>query len=249
MSYTVETFLAKIKPMVILDMNTNNILASLTAAQALLESNKGNSGLTTKANNLFGIKGSYNGQSVKMLTTEFINGKATKVYADFRKYPSWAESINDHSQFLRKYKRYASIIGERNYIQACQKMGASGYATSPSYGASLLNICNIYKLYEWDGIITSGSIASSSSYVIGKTYKLQANMYVRDYARGNKIPFESLTENAKQNGFRDDLGYAILKLGTKVTCKSYEVMGDGSEWIKIPSGWICGKTKNNTYVS
>ena len=52
MSYTAEEFLAIIKPMVIKDMKSNKILASLTAAQALIESNKGNSGLTQKANNL-----------------------------------------------------------------------------------------------------------------------------------------------------------------------------------------------------
>ena len=57
MGYSAEEFLAIIKPMVIADMKKNKIAASLTASQALIESNKGNSGLTQKANNLFGIKG------------------------------------------------------------------------------------------------------------------------------------------------------------------------------------------------
>ena len=90
MSYTDTSFLATIKPYVIADMKSSEILASLTAAQAFIESNKGNSGLTQKANNLFGIKGKYNGQSVTMLTTEYYNGVAQKVNASFRKYPSWA---------------------------------------------------------------------------------------------------------------------------------------------------------------
>ena len=91
MSYTAESFLEKIKPLVIADMQASGILASLTAAQAFIESGKGNSGLTQKANNLFGIKGTFNGESVKMQTKEYVNGKYETVMADFRKYPSWAE--------------------------------------------------------------------------------------------------------------------------------------------------------------
>lgn len=57
MAYTANSFLAAIKPYVIEDMKKSGILASLTASQALIESNKGNSGLAVKGNNLFGIKG------------------------------------------------------------------------------------------------------------------------------------------------------------------------------------------------
>ena len=57
MSYTDKSFLEVLKPYVLQDMRDTGILASLTAAQAFIESNKGNSCLTQKANNLFGIKG------------------------------------------------------------------------------------------------------------------------------------------------------------------------------------------------
>ena len=43
---TAESFLQKIKPYVIADMKSSGILASLTAAQALIESKHGDSGLT-----------------------------------------------------------------------------------------------------------------------------------------------------------------------------------------------------------
>ena len=52
MAYDAQSFLKKIKPYVIEDMRKSGILASLTAAQAFIESNKGNSGLTVQANNL-----------------------------------------------------------------------------------------------------------------------------------------------------------------------------------------------------
>lgn len=150
MGYTDKTFFEVLKPYVIQDMQESGILASLTAAQAFIESNKGNSGLTTKANNLFGIKGTYNGQSVKMLTTEYYNGAKCKVYANFRKYPSWAESIADHSGLFNRLARYKNLRGETDYIKACNYVQADGYATSPVYSTTLLNCINKYGLYNWD---------------------------------------------------------------------------------------------------
>lgn len=150
MAYTDKTFLAKIKPYVIKDMQTSGILASLTAAQAFIESNKGNSGLTTKANNLFGIKGAYQEQSVKMLTTEYYNGIKQRVYADFRKYPSWLESIADHSSMFNRMSRYANLRGLTDYKLACKYVKDDGYATSPTYTQTLINTIEKYRLYEWD---------------------------------------------------------------------------------------------------
>lgn len=150
MAYTVESFLEKFKPLAIKDMRETGILASLTGSQAFIESNKGNSGLTTKANNLFGIKGFYNGQSVRMLTTEYYNGVAQRVYADFRKYPSWQDSIDDHSALFNRLARYKNLRGETNYIKACNNVMADGYATSPVYATTLLTYINRYKMYEWD---------------------------------------------------------------------------------------------------
>lgn len=150
MSYTAETFLARIHNDVIRDMSESNILASLTAAQALIESNKGNSGLTVQCNNLFGIKGEYNGQYGLFWTTEYYNGVKTRVQAKFRKYPSWLASINDHSKFLTSGKRYKNVVGCKDYAQACKNIHADGYATSPSYANTLINTINTHKLYLWD---------------------------------------------------------------------------------------------------
>lgn len=150
MAYSDTSFLNKFKTFAIQDMKQTKILASLTAAQGFIESNKGNSGLTTKANNLFGIKGFYNGQSVKMLTTEYYNGVKTRVYADFRKYPSWQESVNDHSSLFNRLARYKNLRGETDYIKACNNVKADGYATSPTYATTLIQTINKYKLYEWD---------------------------------------------------------------------------------------------------
>lgn len=147
---TDREFLNKIKDDVIKDMKDTGILASLTASQAFIESNKGNSGLTQRANNLFGMKGNYQGSFVTMKTKEYINGKYVVVDAAFRKYPDWKTSIRDHSDLFLRLKRYKNLIGEKDYKKACQNVQADGYATSPVYASTLIRIIEQYKLYEWD---------------------------------------------------------------------------------------------------
>lgn len=168
MNYSAETFFNKIKPFVIADMKKSGILASLTAAQAFLESSKGNSGLTQMANNLFGIKGTYNGASVKMLTTEFVNHKYIKIYADFRKYPSWSESIADHSAMFNRMARYKNLRGEKDYKTAAKNVRLDGYATDPKYTEKIISIIERYNLYEWDN--ASGVSASKDTTKYFKKY-------------------------------------------------------------------------------
>ena len=157
MAYTAEGFLSIIKNDVIEDMKASRILASLTGAQALIESNKGNSGLAQKANNLFGIKANkaWKGDYVTMPTKEWVNGQYITVNAKFRKYSSWEASINDHSKFLTDNKRYSNLIGVRDYKLACKLIKDDGYATSPTYTKTLTDTIEKYKLYLWDSQVPS----------------------------------------------------------------------------------------------
>lgn len=148
---TSTEFFNKLKPYVIEDMKNTGILASLTAAQAYIESGAGGSGLTVKANNLFGIKGSYNGAYITMNTKEYVNGKYIVVKANFRKYPSWKESITDHSGLFLRMNRYKNLRGLKDYKLACKYVQQDGYATSPAYADTLIRCIEQYKLYEWDG--------------------------------------------------------------------------------------------------
>lgn len=243
MAYTDTQFLEKIKPLVIADMRTTKILASLTASQAFIESNKGNSGLTQKANNLFGIKGTYNGQSVTMQTTEYYNGVATKVNAAFRKYPSWVESIADHSGLFNRSSRYANLRGLTDYNLACKYVREDGYATSPTYTSTLLNVINKYRLYEWD----AEALGDTDYYVVGKTYTLDANLFIRTEPYGDKIKMECITVDARNHSKFDDYGNAILLKGTRVTCKAIDERA-GSKWLLIPSGWVCAEEGSRRYI-
>lgn len=145
-----KEFLSKIKTGAIEGWTKYKVLPSITGAQAILESTWGTSGLTTKANNLFGIKGTYNGQSVEMATEEYVNGEYVTVNAQFRKYPSWEASILDHGAFLNENSRYASLIGDKSYSSVAKKLQAAGYATSPTYASSLISIIESEGLHAWD---------------------------------------------------------------------------------------------------
>jgi flagellum-specific peptidoglycan hydrolase FlgJ len=134
-----------------------NILASLVIAQACLESNFGQSGLAQKGKNLFGIKGSYNGQSVTMRTHEYERGKKIWIDAPFRKYPSWYESMEDLAKLYTNgvswdKNKYRPIIGETNYVMACKKVQECGYCTDPDYATKLINIIEKYNLTKYDKV-------------------------------------------------------------------------------------------------
>ena len=147
---TINKFVETIAPFVMLESTLSHILPSVTLSQAIIESKHGESGLTKKANNLFGIKGSYKGQSVTMMTTEYIGGHYVKVPAKFRKYPNWWESISDHSYLLVSAKRYSNIPGCDDYIKACQNLQADGYATAPDYAQTLISYITKYDLTRFD---------------------------------------------------------------------------------------------------
>ena len=253
MAYTADSFLRLLKPYVLQDMKNTGILASLTAAQAFIESSKGNSDLTRKANNLFGIKGEYNGQYVVMKTTEYINHKAVKVDARFRKYPSWLESISDHSRLLST-KRYAKVKGETNYKLACKYVEDAGYATAENpithqktYAETLTKTIEKYKLYEWDKEVLGGYLPPEEPYNIGEIYATQQDLYIRDNPNGKKVKFDDITEDAKRHAKKDLLGYAILLRGTRVTCKAW-TNTETCIWMQIPSGWICASNSKHIYV-
>ena len=227
MAYTDTQFFEILKPYVIKDMQTSGILASLTAAQAFIESNKGNSGLTQKANNLFGIKGTYNGDSVKMWTTEYYNGVAQRVLADFRKYPSWQESVSDHSALFNRLDRYKNLRGLRDYRLACQYVKQDGYATSPTYTNTLLNCINKYKLYLWDAEVTGESFGTSKPETYPTLKRGDKNDYVLAWQK-------MLNLNGYHCGIEDGIFGANTERAVKDWQRAHKLNPDG---IIGPKTW------------
>lgn len=117
------------------------IPASITMAQALLESGAGKSELAVHAKNHFGIK----------CTSEWFGGV---YYHDddskgecFRQYADAAESFKDHSLFLQR-PRYATCfeIAIEDYEGWAYRLRQCGYATDPLYPAKLIKLIKDYRL-------------------------------------------------------------------------------------------------------
>lgn len=149
-----QEFIERVGALAVADMKKSGVLASLTIAQAILESGWGKSGLTVKANALFGIKAgtSWKGKVYSAQTQECFDGATfTTITALFRAYESWAESVADHSALLTGAARYKAVIGERDYKTACRAIHAAGYATDPQYADKLIQIIESYSLTAYDG--------------------------------------------------------------------------------------------------
>lgn len=146
--------------------NEYGVLPSITVAQAILESGWGSSTLSTQAHNLFGIKGSYNGNYVTMSTREVINGQSVYVNAAFRAYANNSESVEDHGNFLYSNSRYSNLLGDTSYTDVAQKLSQDGYATDPYYASSLISLVKTYDLIQLDSIAIANTpvITNKSDY-------------------------------------------------------------------------------------
>lgn len=127
-----------------------HLFASITIAQAILESDWGRSDLAIEANNLFGIKGSYNQQTTVMPTDEVINGERITVNDSFKKYNTIQESLVDHLEFI-KGSSYESIKTSKNYKEAAIALQNGGYATDPNYAEKLIELIEEFQLDRYDG--------------------------------------------------------------------------------------------------
>ncbi|MCS9995466.1 hypothetical protein EFL81_00940 [Weissella confusa] len=149
-------FVDRLKPAVQTETKKYNLYASVQMAQAALESAWGQSTLSTNANNYFGIKGSYNGAYVNMNTAEYdSNGNLYYVVAQFKKYPSAFESMEDNASLLRNglswnSAHYSGTWKEnaKTYADAANSL-TGRYATDPVYGSKLINLI---QSNGWDAL-------------------------------------------------------------------------------------------------
>lgn len=140
-----QTYIDQYKDLAIEQMLRYNIPASITLAQGLLESAAGRSDLTRGGNNHFGIK---------------CHGwEGRKVYHDddernecFRAYNNAKESYEDHSRFLATQTRYARLfsLSKTDYKGWARGLKACGYATNPRYADKLIQIIELYSLFQYD---------------------------------------------------------------------------------------------------
>lgn len=163
---TQREFIDKISSCAVRDMEAGGILASVTIAQAILESGYGSSELAVMANNLFGMKCSLSGNTWKscwdfkskysVFTKEQDkDGKESTILANFRKYSSWEESVADHSLYLLgamngKELRYKGLAGEKDPRKAIQIIKDGDYATDVKYVDKVMSIIEKFNLTQYD---------------------------------------------------------------------------------------------------
>lgn len=152
---TTEKFIAVIGEQARQVGQDRDLYASVMIAQAILESASGNSTLAQAPNNnLFGIKGSWQGKSVSMRTMEDDgSGLYFAIIASFRAYDSITDSLEDYADLLTDgmggYYRGAWKSNAATPAQACDFLQGR-YATSTSYSASLQDLIETYDLTRFD---------------------------------------------------------------------------------------------------
>jgi len=128
------------------EMNEYHVPASITMAQACLESGNGNSELAREGNNHFGIKcnSSWSGPSIR-------KDDETRNEC-FRKYSTAIESFRDHSKFLTGGMRYQFLFDYKitDYRKWAYGLKKAGYATDPQYPERLIKIIEEFQLHKLD---------------------------------------------------------------------------------------------------
>lgn len=229
-----RAFIEKLIPGAIQNFRKHGILPSVTIGQAIHESNWGKSGLTQKANALFGIKvgSSWSGASVNMSTKEHVNGSTVTQKDNFRAYGSLDESIADFGNLIGNSSRYS---GAKSQTTPTGQLGAikkGGYATDPNYVGKVSNIINKYGLGNID------SAAARSSY-------------------GEQTDTDNGYEQGNQNSpGRKVLSKAKTAVGKPYTWGGTDPFGNGSDcsgftdWAYTQAGYdIPGRLTSSSLVA
>ncbi|MCZ0717092.1 LysM peptidoglycan-binding domain-containing protein [Aerococcus kribbianus] len=155
---TQNNFLNTLIPYAYEIAHENDLYASVMMAQAVLETGWGSSGLSQQPyNNLFGIKGSYNGQSAQFNTLEDDgSGNYYQIQDGFRVYPSYRESLYDYADKIRNGLTYSPNFyagvwksNTNSYRDATQYL-TGRYATDTRYAGKLNQIIENNNLTKYD---------------------------------------------------------------------------------------------------
>lgn len=143
---TREEYIDRYKSIAVAHMERYGIPASITMAQGILESDCGNSRLSTQSNNHFGIKCKRGWTGRKIYHDDDAKGEC------FRCYPTVEASYRDHAEFLDSQPRYDSLFAYSNtdYRSWARGLKAAGYATAPDYAQRLVRIIEESELYLLD---------------------------------------------------------------------------------------------------
>ncbi len=146
------SYLDRFAPLAVREMHLNGIPASITLAQALVETGNGLSKMAIEDLNHFGIKchKTWAGDTALYRDDDYRDGKL--IESCFRKYPSVEASYADRSAYLKNSKRYAALfaLAPDDYRGWAHGLKAAGYATSATYAEDLIRKIEQLELWRFD---------------------------------------------------------------------------------------------------
>lgn len=164
-----EDYIQFFKDAAIEEMRIYKIPASITLAQGILESSSGNSELTLRSNNHFGIKCHKDWEGNHTLHDDDEKGECFRVYDNPR------TSYRDHSLFLTTRSRYSKLFNFEtgDYISWAKGLSEAGYATDRRYPAKLIGLIEKFELNKYDTEVLGKPFevpksSESSSYTVVK---------------------------------------------------------------------------------
>lgn len=208
------TFINLVKDGAIKAQQKYGICASLTMAQAALETGWGEH---APGNNMFGIKWNEGcGYGKQLLSTkEFISGIWRTIKDYFRAYESLADSLYDHAMFLVENSRYKNLLGVKDYKVACRLIKEDGYATAPDYTQQLIQIIEENNLNRFDNIQPVGGTKKVKNVVI---YDNDVNRRAADYlADALDCPVISAEQRFDYTTVEQGGVLAVVNAATQVT--------------------------------
>jgi hypothetical protein len=139
-------YIAQYKAIAMKEMKRTGVPASITLAQAILESNSGESNLAKKHNNHFGIKCKSDWTGAKAYQDDDAKQEC------FRAYETAEVSFKDHSNFLKNRPNYVDLflldpVDDTAWAYGLKK---AGYATATDYPKKLLKIIDDYELAQYN---------------------------------------------------------------------------------------------------
>lgn len=252
---TNEQFVNLIYPAVIENCKRHGWgVPSAIIAQACLESMKssGWSGLASTCYNFWGMKWNKKygcGYKEYKTSEQRRDGTYYVIVSKFCKFPTIegeGGGIDGYFKFIEMNPRYKKVMLCKDFVSYATEIKNAGWATSIAYTQNIINKVMALNLQRFDNMMEPSS-GSAQLYVVGKTYTTQQDLNIRKAPDGDPVPYSSLTEDAKRHAFVATNGNTVLKKGTKVTIKDIQNT-QTCIWLKIPSGWICGKNVKNIFV-
>lgn len=216
--YTREAYIEKYWRVAVEEMHKSGIPASITLAQACLESDNGNSYLAVKGNNHFGIKcHGWEGKSIRR--------DDDRRNECFRSYGNAIESFRDHSDFLVTRSRYSKLfdLEPTDYEGWAYGLSEAGYATDPSYPQSLIRIIETHNLMKYDRVGAAETVPYAVPYAEGLEEGFYGFRLTRELEDVNGLAYivtsgeESIRSIAKEFNLtnRELKRYNDLKTGSR----------------------------------